>query len=510
MSEGRLKAFKNKGRDLADMKQRRSDVTVELRKNRKDEELLKRRNIEPLLEDDDPLMSGGKVEAIPLTIIVEQARSTNLEEKFRAVQSARKILSKDKNPPIDELIQSGIVPVLVLCLRCTDNPLLQFEAAWALTNIASGNSAQTHAVVQNGAVPLLIELLKSPHMHVCEQAVWALGNITGDGSQCRDYVIEMGIIPPLLEFVNPNTQINFLRNVAWTLSNLCRNKNPPPSFESVCLTLPALVDLVQHSDLAVKIDACWALSFLAEGKDRQIQVVVECNAIPHLVPLLDHPENKIVMPALRTLGNIVTGNDVQTQCVLDGGILSHLYRLMQHKRAGIVREAVWTVSNIVAGNKVQVQMVIDSRLVPLLIQVLAAGEFKAQKEAAWAVSNFTVGGTGEQVSYLIEQGAIPAMCKLLDCKDSTTTQVILDGLANMLKLAGSSYDIIAALIEESGGLDKIEKLQQHTNQEIYKLAYSIIDKYFNSDTSDDQTVLPQADADVYQFGAQVPEGGFQF
>ncbi len=38
-------------------------------------------------------------------------------------------------------------------------------------------------------------------------------------------------------------------------------------------TLPALVQLVQHEDLAVKVDACWALSFLAEGKDRQIQVI---------------------------------------------------------------------------------------------------------------------------------------------------------------------------------------------------------------------------------------------
>lgn len=32
------------------------------------------------------------------------------------------------------------------------------------------------------------------------------------------------------------------------------------------------MQLVQHADLAVKVDACWALSFLAEGKDRQIQV----------------------------------------------------------------------------------------------------------------------------------------------------------------------------------------------------------------------------------------------
>jgi hypothetical protein len=42
----------------------------------------------------------------------------------------------------------------------------------------------------------------------------------------------------------------------------------------------------------------------------------------------------------------------------------------------------------------------------------------------------------------------------------------------------------APMFEECGGLDKLEKLQQHQNSDIYNKATAIIDRFF----SDDDTV----------------------
>ena len=63
---------------------------------------------------------------------------------------------------------------------------LQIEAAWCLTNIASGDQEQTKTVLN--AVPYLVQLLSSDDNALQEQAAWTLGNIAGDYLNVKLYI----------------------------------------------------------------------------------------------------------------------------------------------------------------------------------------------------------------------------------------------------------------------------------------------------------------------------------
>merc|ERR1712100_970249 len=159
-----------------------------------------------------PINAGGPHD---LAELVAAVSSDDRARQREATVRFRKLLSIERSPPIEEVIRSGVVPRFVQFLQCGDDPQLQFEAAWALTNIASGTSEHTRQVIEHGAVPIFVQLLASPSEEVREQAVWALGNIAGDSPNCRDLVLSHGALQPLLTCMNENQKISMLRNATW-------------------------------------------------------------------------------------------------------------------------------------------------------------------------------------------------------------------------------------------------------------------------------------------------------
>lgn len=233
-------------------------------------------------------------------------------------------------------------------------------------------------------------------------------------------------------------------------------------------------------------DASWAISYVTDDDNIKIQAVIDAGCVPHLVRLLDLEAPGVIVPALRSVGNIVTGSDTQTDAVIAAGGLPRMAKLLQHSKASIVKEASWTVSNVTAGNAAQVQLVLDTNIFELIAGVLEKGDFKSQKEAAWVVTNATTSGTPEQIVYLIDKFRIlKPFCDLLSAKDPRTIKVVLTGIINLFQLAEKmgGCENLCMMIEENGALDKLETLQNHENEEVYKLAYQLIDTYFLDEVS---------------------------
>ena len=71
---------------------------------------------------------------------------------------------------------------------------LQLEAAWILTNVASGTTEQCEFLINKGGVPLLIKLAIENKPGIVDQAVWAIGNIAGDSVEHRDILLKAGAL----------------------------------------------------------------------------------------------------------------------------------------------------------------------------------------------------------------------------------------------------------------------------------------------------------------------------
>ncbi|KAH1083771.1 hypothetical protein J1N35_023532 [Gossypium stocksii] len=199
-------------------------------------------------------------------------------------------------------------------------------------------------VIQAGVVPSFVELLGSPSDYVREHAVLALGNIAAVSFRCRDLVLGHGALLPLLALLNEPVSRSMLRNATWTLSRFCQ-----PPFDQVKLVLPTLARLIHSKDEVVLAKVCRALSYLSDGTNDKIQAVIEAGVLGRLVELLMHPSPSVITSALYTVRNIVSGDNVQIQAVIEADIIAPLVYLLQNAEFDIKKQAVCAISNATSG-----------------------------------------------------------------------------------------------------------------------------------------------------------------
>eukprot|EP00923_Selenidium_pygospionis_P029844 GHVN01053087.1.p1 GENE.GHVN01053087.1~~GHVN01053087.1.p1 ORF type:complete len:376 (+),score=58.73 GHVN01053087.1:96-1223(+) len=287
--------------------------------------------------------------------MAEWAVSADPQKRLEGIRNFRMLLSVAGEIPIQDVIETGVVPCFIMALDCEDLQL-KFEAAWAITNIASGTSKQTEMIVEAGAIPKLVSLLACERDDIREQGMWGLGNVAGDRPQFRDLILKIpGCLSLFVQACRSSTRASTIRTGVWSLSNLCRGK-PRPEFKLVEPVVDYLCEIVYKCEDADTLsDASWAFDGLSETSEG-IAAIIASGVVPRLIHLLTHSQVLVSRPALRVVGQIATGTMEQTQVVIDFGCVSVLLKLLTDERKSVRKDACWTLSNIAAGPPIQLQV----------------------------------------------------------------------------------------------------------------------------------------------------------
>lgn len=155
-----------------------------------------------------------------------QMQDDSFAVRFDATTRLRHLLSSSKRAnSVMSALGSARLKQLVLWLESSDDhPKLQHEYLWACAHCTA--SKNTDLIVEQGAIPVFLRLLRSPHTHIRERARCACTSANDYRVEFRDELLALDALSLVLDFArNPlSSRIGALQHAAW----FCATRSPQP------------------------------------------------------------------------------------------------------------------------------------------------------------------------------------------------------------------------------------------------------------------------------------------
>mmetsp|Transcript_35365 Transcript_35365/g.59088 ORF Transcript_35365/g.59088 Transcript_35365/m.59088 type:complete len:480 (-) Transcript_35365:1251-2690(-) len=461
----RKKEYK-KTLDQNDLLAKRRENFHELRREKRDKALSKRRKGNEDLDD----QSEKKASAEELAELVHSLQTGPPSRQTTSLKQIRRLLSSSVEPPISDFLRLGLVPLL---LRFIAEPHAEnrLEAAWCITNIATGTHEETAQVVCTA--PYLISFLGGNDVVLQEQCAWALGNIAGDSEELRDTIQANGVVRPLTQLLRSKVP-SAVWTAAWALSNVI--KGPHAHLEEFfdCGTVDVVLSLLAHStDTKCLTEAAYVVAYLAAHDDHFLRLLDAKGAISILAQRLGTFSTELLVPVLRAIGNVASGpNDLVDSLLHQPLLVDCLRTFLQSEIRSLKKEAAWTTSNVAGSLPSHVDQLVHHGFVPVLIHLISTSQYDIKKEAAFALSN--IAADGRYCELLVSAGAVGPFLSLLPVSDPDTASICL----NFIGLVLEKHPQGVHLVEELNGIEALESLQFNENPDLRARATSLVDKFY--------------------------------
>ncbi|CAG9315249.1 unnamed protein product [Blepharisma stoltei] len=502
-----------KGIDLSELKRKRDDDAVELRRKHRLANIHKKRavcvdgnqivsdyNKENLKEFEFPtnfvptelamhenrLISAEIAPMDRFSILLAIINSQNRENLQEALVLLGKLLPFADLAVFNMIFQQEICSKLIKFLSEREKEI-RSAAAWCMINLSSGPNFIVKSLLDGNLLHALTRALRdnelNEFLHYC---IWIVGNLAGESLKVRDEAIKAGVLGYLANFILQNSEINekHLSTIIWTITNLCKGVPYPPDhvFKESFRIIPIAL---KHNIDDILSNCCYILSYISSAGVEYVDMIFNSGILPIIILLVNRENYKIQIPALRVLGNIFSSEiNLHTQTLLNLGVLDSLFKLLDSSKRGIRKESLWCFSNIMGGTDDQINCVLDHQEVWKISNALVDTDMEIQKEALWVIGNASESKNKKTVLRL--SGILPQLIRVLQNKEAGVLKLALKILEKMLTAGKDCFSSmkyfgvneIGIKFFELGGLDVLEDLQFHKNSRIYEMVVKIMAEFY--------------------------------
>ncbi len=459
----RKKEFKQ-GIDRDISRRKREDSQCQIRKKKREDNMTKRRkNLIPQTPNNSPI----PVQNIDKEEIISAINSNDPNRTLGAITFLRKKISVNHNPPIDYVVKLNIIPKLIEIITYTKYPDHQYESLWLLTNIVSGTSDQVKIVVEGtNILKHLIALTKSNHYKIREQAIWCIGNICAeDDKKYQHTILDLGGLELILKNIKywmSKKDKKRVKICVWTVCSLVKKIDFKISSKILLVLKELLFSNINDKDLLY--DVVKGLTYVSrECPDDQINKFCNMFVCEKFMKFLNNKD--ISHNVLKVLGHIIMGPDEATQKILDNDFLLYVPNFLINKNSDIRREICWIISNITAGNKSQLKAIKNSGFICQIIRMTFDDCYNVKKECSYIICNIIVDSKSSDVDDMVDLGAIEALCNCLYVLSGKPLFNIVEAIYHVVKMKKYYNEI-----DEAGGFEKIEELQNHNNKKLANIS----------------------------------------
>ncbi len=334
-----------------------------------------------------------------------------------------------------------------------------------------------HKPITSKLIPTYVKLLESNNDNICFHVLEAFYLMIYDCDECYNKSLENGLLMPLLQLLKPNKSLALIAIIAKLITIIAIPKNFLPPIDIVKQLIPAVNKLIDQTDNNIilnMISIMRNLSNTCYNYSEYKDIIFDSGINEKFVQLLVHDNKRVQQEAIFVLANTFKQFESSKQLsgdALDLNVYLQLSDMLKSDRFDLRISSIFVLRIISYKNEANVQYIIDAQLIPLLADILKSDIYDIQKHAITIIFNIISESTEEQclniLSYIYSNGVINSLCNFISSShDEYICIIILCILQKLLINCKEHRTQIFDEIVACGGLEKIQKLRHHENEDL--------------------------------------------